>query len=71
MSARAEGSPQGRSRAIRQEADERMLILHGDCGGRPMSARAEGSPQGRSRANRQEAETQSSVLRQAMNEAER
>jgi hypothetical protein len=36
-----------------------------------MSARAEGSPQGRSRAIRQEAETQSSVLRQAMNEAER
>jgi len=37
MSARAEGSPQGRSRAIRQEADEGMLALHGECGGRPMS----------------------------------
>jgi len=27
MSARAEGSPQGRSRAIRQEADTRSLAL--------------------------------------------
>jgi hypothetical protein len=71
MSARAEGSPQGRSRAIRQEADERVLVLRGDCGGRPMSARAEGSPQGRSRAIRQEADTQSSVMGQAINEADR
>ena len=71
MSARAEGSPQGRSRASRQEADERVVIFDGDCGGRPMSARAEDGPQGRSRANRQEADTQSSVLRLAMSEAER
>jgi len=27
MSARAEGSPQGRSRAIRQEADELFVVL--------------------------------------------
>jgi hypothetical protein len=27
MSARAEGSPQGRSRAIRQEADGRAFVL--------------------------------------------
>jgi hypothetical protein len=71
MSARAEGSPQGRSRAIRQEADDRVPISHGDCGGRPMSARAEGSPQGRSRAIRQEADTPSLVLRSAIKEADR
>ncbi len=27
MSARAEGSPQGRSRAIRQEADGRLSVM--------------------------------------------
>jgi hypothetical protein len=37
MSARAEGSPQGRSRAIRHEADEWVPVLRSDCGGRPMS----------------------------------
>ena len=41
MSARAEGSPQGRSRAIRQEADEWVLTLRGERGGRPMSAEAD------------------------------
>jgi hypothetical protein len=29
MSARAEGSPEGRSRAIRQEADGRAFVLRG------------------------------------------
>jgi hypothetical protein len=28
MSARAEGSPEGRSRAIRHEADGRSFVLH-------------------------------------------
>ena len=70
MSARAEGSPQGRSRAIRQEADKRGLALRSVRGGRAMSARAEGSPQGRSRAIRQEADGRSFVLRHAVGEAE-
>ncbi|HEX4524618.1 MAG TPA: hypothetical protein VH704_13945 [Casimicrobiaceae bacterium] len=71
MSTRAEGSAQGRSRAIRQEADERVPILHGHWGGRPMSARAEGSAQGRSSGIRQEADVQSVVLRPAIKEADR
>jgi hypothetical protein len=32
MSARAEGSPEGRSRAIRQEADDRAFVLRGAVG---------------------------------------
>jgi hypothetical protein len=71
MSARAEGSPQGRSRAIRQEADKRVPALCTDRRGRAMSARAEGSPQGRSRAIRQEAAGTSFVLRHVLSEAGR